>query len=306
MKTSELLWILLQKDNLLGFIPQRIKEESVHEEEKVTKNLYRDYSLFKNDLWKDLCLNNPNLDELVLYKQSQRILDRFLFILFTEDKGILPPNVTTIIVDQWNKLKELDEYQTLYSRFVKFFGYLNSRYSGANYTIPAFNGGLFKPDPVLNGLKLSDAVLEKHVLKMTDYDFDTEVDTNILGHIFEHSLNDIESVRAQLAGEEVDKSKTKRKKDGVFYTPKYITKYIVDNTVGKLCEEKKAEIGIDEEEFAKDRKGRRKDTLKKLDAQLEDYREWLLQLTICDPACGSGAVPQPSIGISNGRAPLCG
>ena len=36
-----------------------------------------------------------------------------------------------------------------------------------------------------------------------------------------------------------DKQKSKRKKDGVFYTPKYITKYIVENTVGKLCQEKK-------------------------------------------------------------------
>ncbi|MDD3722601.1 MAG: hypothetical protein PHW92_08950 [Lutibacter sp.] len=46
-------------------------------------------------------------------------------------------------------------------------------------------------------------------------------------------------IKAQLAGETIDKSKTKRKKDGVFYTPKYITKYIVENTVGKLCEEKR-------------------------------------------------------------------
>ena len=51
-----------------------------------------------------------------------------------------------------------------------------------------------------------------------------------------------ESVLAGFAGEVVDKSKTKRKKDGVFYTPKYITKYIVDNTVGRLCEEKKREF----------------------------------------------------------------
>ena len=31
---------------------------------------------------------------------------------------------------------------------------------------------------------------------------------------------------------------SKRKKDGIFYTPKYITKYIVENTVGKLEDEK--------------------------------------------------------------------
>ncbi|NBP57863.1 restriction endonuclease subunit M, partial [bacterium] len=123
----------------------------------------------------------------------------------------------------------------------------------------------------------------------TTYDFSSEVDVNILGHIFENSLNDIEAVTAQLEGQEIDKSKTKRKKDGVFYTPKYITKYIVDNTVGKLCDEKKAELNIIDEEYAKGRTNRKKETLKKLDENLQAYRKWLLDITICDPACGSGA-----------------
>ena len=285
----KLLWLFLQKDNLLRGVPEMVKEESLLEEERVTKRLYKDYSAFKNDLWQDMCRNNSESDELELYKKSQKLLDRFLFIFFAEDKGLLPPNSISLIVEQWKKLKELDEYKPLYSRFQKYFGYMNDGFKGKNYEIHAYNGGLFKADPLLDDLTISDDLLEKHVLKLTEYDFETEVDTNILGHIFEHSLNDIENVRAQLAGEELDKSKTKRKKDGVFYTPKYITKYIVDNTVGKLCEEKKTEIGIDEEEFAKDRKGRRSDTLKRLDEQLKQYREWLLQLTICDPACGSGA-----------------
>ena len=92
----------------------------------------------------------------------------------------------------------------------------------------------------------------------------------------------------QLEGAEIDKSKTKRKKDGVFYTPKYITKYIVENTVGKLCDEKKAEIEILEEDYYTDKK-RQKKTIKGLVDKLEAYRKWLLQVTIIDPACGSGA-----------------
>jgi tRNA1(Val) A37 N6-methylase TrmN6 len=112
---------------------------------------------------------------------------------------------------------------------------------------------------------------------------------NILGHIFENSLNEIESVSAEIEGGEFDKQTSKRKKDGVFYTPKYITKYIVENTVGKLCLEKKEELGFEEEQYFRGRKNRNKDTLKKLVDILDEYREWLLQLTICDPACGSGA-----------------
>ena len=77
---------------------------------------------------------------------------------------------------------------------------------------------------------------------------------------------------------------SKRKKDGVFYTPQYITKYIVENTLGKLCKEKKIELDINEETYAPSTKRSRERI-----QILENYRNWLLGLTICDPACGSGA-----------------
>ena len=136
---------------------------------------------------------------------------------------------------------------------------------------------------------INDALLLTHSRKLANYDFESQVDVNILGHIFENSLNEIESVNAEIEGDTFDKQTSKRKKDGVFYTPKYITKYIVENTVGKLCEEKKAELGFEEAEYFKSRKGRNKDTLLNLVAILDTYRDWLLQITICDPACGSGA-----------------
>lgn len=290
----KLMWLLLQKDNLLSGLPKKIKEESLLAEEQITKQLYRDYSAFKQELWQDLVAQNPEQDELLLYKKSQKLLDRFLFIFFAEDKGLLPPNSIMEIVNQWVKLKELDEYRPIYERFKKYFGYLNTgRVIPGKPEIHAYNGGLFAPDPILDTLTISDSVLEKHVRKLTEYDFESEVDTNILGHIFEHSLNDIENVRAQLAGQEVDKSKTKRKRDGVFYTPKYITKYIVDNTLGRLCTEKKAELQLVDEEFSKYLHYKTKEAERKRKAELkhklDTYRNWLLQLTICDPACGSGA-----------------
>ncbi|MDZ7775292.1 MAG: DNA methyltransferase [Bacteroidales bacterium] len=129
----------------------------------------------------------------------------------------------------------------------------------------------------------------KHTLRLSGYDFETDVDVNILGHIFEHSIGEIESVQAEIRGEAVDRQKTQRKKEGIFYTPKYITKYIVENTVGRLCEEKRQELGIVDEEYTKGRRHRKMATLKALNQKLDDYRVWLLSLTILDPACGSGA-----------------
>jgi type I restriction-modification system DNA methylase subunit len=245
--------------------------------------------VFKNELWQDLVKNNAKHDKLLLYKKSQKLLDRFLFILFSEDKGLLPPNSIVEIVKQWEKLKDMDEYRPLYDRFKKYFNYMNEGHKGKEHEIFAYNGGLFLPDELLDAIVISDVVLNKHIVKLAGYDFASEVDVNILGHIFEHSLAEIEAVTAELEGKEIDKSKTKRKKDGIFYTPKYITKYIVENTVGKLCTEKKTELEIIEDEFTKERKNRKKETLKKLDSKLKQYREWLLQITICDPACGSGA-----------------
>lgn len=283
-----ILYLCLGYENVAGDIPEKIKKESVSQEDTITKKLYKDYSIFKRELFQSLVAQNPEFDQLELFKKSQKLLDRLLFLFFGEDRGLLPPNSVRLILQQWDKLKDLDEYVPLYDRFKKYFGYLNTGFSGKQFDVFAYNGGLFKPDEVLDQIKIDDTLLYTHTHKLSEYDFDSEVDVNILGHIFENSLNEIDEIKAQLEGQEIDKSKTKRKKDGVFYTPKYITKYIVENTVGKLCTEKKEELGIVEEDYFADKKRQQK-TKELLLQKLKEYREWLLQLTIIDPACGSGA-----------------
>ena len=284
----ELLYLCLAFENISADIPAKIKNESVSKEDEITKKLYKDYSVFKRELFKNLSEQNPEFDPLELFKKSQKLLDRLLFLFFGEDRGLLPPNSVRLILEQWNKLKDLDEYVPLYDRFKKYFGYLNTGFKGKDFSVFAYNGGLFKPDEVLDTITIDDDLLYQHSLKLSEYDFASEVDVNILGHIFENSLNEIDEIKAQIEGQEIDKTKTKRKKDGVFYTPKYITKYIVENTVGKLCEEKKTELGIAEEDYSTDKKRQQKTKLALLQ-KLEDYRTWLHQITIIDPACGSGA-----------------
>ena len=284
----QLLYLCLGFENISLDIPSKMKSESVSQEDAITKKLYKDYSVFKRELFLNLTILNPDYEPLELFKKSQKLLDRLLFLFFGEDRGLLPPNSVRLILEQWNKLRDLDEYVPLYDRFKKYFGYLNVGFKGKQYDVFAYNGGLFKADEVLDNIIIDDELLYKHSLKLADYDFASEVDVNILGHIFENSLNELDEVKAQLEGQEIDKSKTKRKKDGVFYTPKYITKYIVENTVGKLCEDKKAEFTIVEEEYFTDKKRQQKTKLTLLQ-KLDDYRAWLHQITIIDPACGSGA-----------------
>jgi len=287
------LWLCLAYSNVSGNLPKQIKDESISSEDKITKQFYNEYASFKQALFEDLLKKNPSYDKLTLFKKSQKLLDRLLFILFAEDCGLLPPNSIAEVIKNWESLKELDEYRPLYERFKKYFSYLNTGHKGKKHDFFAYNGGLFAQDNILDNIEISDDVLLQHLSIINRYDFSSEVDVNILGHIFEHSLSEIEeitnSITAQTGFVNIEqKNIGKRKKDGVFYTPRYITVYIVENTLGKLCAEKKNELGINETEYFSDKK-RQKATVAKLEKRLLDYRNWLLSLTICDPACGSGA-----------------
>ena len=288
------LYLCLAWQQVEHGIALQMKQESVSSEDQITKALYKDYSQFKRVLFADILKQNPTPDgkdekewQLLLFKKTQKLLDRLLFIFFAEDCGLLPPNMIMQIVEEWEQLKDLDMDVSLYERIKKHFGYLDTGYQGKKYEIFAYNGGLFKNDEVLDNLKISDDILAEHTRRLSAYDFESDVDVNILGHIFENSLSEIEEVTQQINNGEAPQT-SKRKQDGVFYTPQYITKYIVENTVGRLCAEKKKKLNIVEDEYLSDQRRQLKTKQRLLD-QLKEYRDWLLQLTILDPACGSGA-----------------
>lgn len=288
------LYLCLAWQQIEHGIAIKMKQESVSSEDQITKALYKDYSEFKRVLFADILEHNPTPVgkdtkdwQLLLFKKTQKLLDRLLFFLFAEDAGLLPPNMILQILDEWKQLKDLDMDVPLYERIKKHFGYLDTGYRGSRYEIFAYNGGLFKPDEVLDNIKISDEILAEHTRKLSAYDFASDVDVNILGHIFENSLSEIEEVTQQITRGEAPQT-SKRKQDGVFYTPQYITKYIVENTVGRLCAEKKTELNIIKEEYDA-AQYRQLKTKQRLLEQLQQYRQWLLGLTIVDPACGSGA-----------------
>jgi type I restriction-modification system DNA methylase subunit len=287
-------YLYLRKEGLLDKnLPKLLRQETKFHEEEISKKLYKDYSNFKRSFFENAVKNNPQFDKLELFKKSQKFLDRILFLLFAEDKGLVGTNSIVNIVERWSGADD-DYYQPLYEMVNKYFGHL---YKGYTYQktgeiIPQFGGELFAPDQLLESLKIDDDILKNDLLILSKYDFNTDVDVNILGHIFEHSLNEVDDVEAELRGEVLDKTKSKRKKDGVFYTPKYITKYIVDNTLGKLCNEKKTELNLDEDIAIYDYQksdGKLNEKGKNLFERLNNYKSWLLTVKVCDPACGSGA-----------------
>ncbi len=292
----KLMYLILRKDAIFNDLPYKLKEETRFHEKNISEQLYKDYSNFKNKIFENIVKRNPEIDKLTLFKKSQKLLDRLLFIFFAEDCGLLPANSISRIIERYEQLKKLDAYKPLYEIYLQYFGYMNIGRKGQITAddIPAYNGGLFEEDKLLDNLKIDDKVLKADSLKLSAYDFNTDVDVNILGHIFEHSLNEIEEIEQKInLNLQGFKSRTsKRKKDGVFYTPKYITQYIVENTIGTLCTEKRKEMNIYEIEFDNSyntKRGKLNKKGKELFSNFNKYKKWLESLKILDPACGSGA-----------------
>ena len=155
--------------------------------------------------------------------------------------------------------------------------------------ISKYNGGLFATDELLDSLIIDDFILNDNVQILSNYDFASEISVNILGHIFAQSLKALEELQANIDNVNFDKTKSKRKKDGVFYTPEYITRYIVENTLGKMCSEKREELLIGNGILIPSNPKKLTKQEQQTKDNLQEYKNWLLNLKILDPACGSGA-----------------
>ncbi|WP_198304917.1 Eco57I restriction-modification methylase domain-containing protein [Arcobacter vandammei] len=286
------LHLMLSFESIKEQIPLKIKEKSNLFEQNISKELYKDFSDFRTALFDNIVKNNFGtkvltlavLDKSTLLRLTQKLCDRIIFILFAEDRGLLNTNTIKEIREEFTNQK-FTSYK-LYDIYKFYFEAINN--GNDKLQIPKYNGGLFAKDELLDSLIIDDEILDEKAQKLSNYDFVSEISVNILGHIFEQSLTDLEELQANIENIDFDKSKSKRKKDGVFYTPEYITKYIVENTLGKICKEKREElnIGFIGTETLVSANKKAKEQIKQ---NLLTYKDWLLNLKILDPACGSGA-----------------
>src|SRR5574344_1406390 len=278
------LHLLISYESIKDDVPLKLKEKSNSFEQDISKKLYKDFSNFRTLLFENIVKNNTNIDKQTLLRLTQKLCDRIIFILFAEDRDLLRTNMIKEIREEFINQKFTN--YTLYDIYKFYFDAISN--GNEKLDIPKYNGGLFATDELLDSLIIDDFILDENVQILSNYDFASEISVNILGHIFEQSLTDLEELQANIDNVNFDKTKSKRKKDGVFYTPEYITRYIVENTLGKMCLEKREELKIVDISSPSNPK-----KLTKIEQQtkenLQEYKNWLLNLKILDPACGSGA-----------------
>ncbi|RXI27336.1 hypothetical protein CRU89_06410 [Aliarcobacter trophiarum] len=279
------LHLILSYENIKDEIALKIKDKSNLFEQNISKKLYKDFSNFRTLLFDNLVKNNKTLDKQTLLRLTQKLCDRIIFILFAEDRALLRTNTIKEIREEFINQKFTN--YTLYDIYKFYFEAINK--GNDKLQIPQYNGGLFAVDELLDSLIIDDFILDENVQILSNYDFASEISVNILGHIFEQSLTDLEELQANIDNVNFDKTKSKRKKDGVFYTPEYITRYIVENTLGKMCSEKREELLIGNGILIPSNPKKLTKQEQQTKDNLQEYKKWLLNLKILDPACGSGA-----------------
>ena len=191
---------------LIGTADQTIDEAFLEELDQFRDELAR---AFKN--------HNPKLDGDTLTELTQRTLDRLVFLRFLEDKHIEPQN----------RIAYFGDKGTAWQDFIAESRRLDGIY----------NGIVYKKHEILDapGFKLDDdafsGICERLSHLNSPYDFNA-IPIHILGSIYERFLGKVIVATDKRA--RVEEKPEVRKAGGVYYTPEYIVRYIVENTVGKL------------------------------------------------------------------------
>ena len=279
-----------------------LNKESISEERKFTNEFYKLYHETRLMLIKEYTLNgNISRSESIHY--AQLFLNRVIFIFFAEDTGKLRRRV---LYD--NILASLDRKLVFeHSRYVSdtitnLFESLNK--GSQQLDIFGFNGGLFREklpltiyfndlrdtsffeeEKIESQLKkevpLSPGAIEvfnqyldkvnpiiRNLVPMRTFDFSSELNVNILGHIFEQSITDLEALQNNIS--------LTRKQEGIYYTEDYITDFICRQTIIP-CLSKRGDITSVE------------DLIQEYAGNISELEKRFEQIKIIDSACGSGA-----------------
>jgi type I restriction-modification system DNA methylase subunit len=211
----------------------------------VSRLLFADLTEWRRELFRHLRPYNPLWSVEQIDEAVQRILDRLIFIRTCEDRGIEEARLLPMLRQWRDQGRKKDLVKQLNALFREFDAAYDSR--------------LFAPH-LCEELTSEPAPYERIIEGLYQvpggygqYDFNA-IDADVLGTIYEQYLGH----RAQdPEGRQVVDKRAKRKAQGIYYTPQFVVRYIVGQTLGRYLQE-------------------------------HDYRQ-ARQVKVLDMACGSGS-----------------
>src|SRR3989338_8338904 len=198
----------------------------------VTAKLYEDLNEARALLSEAFLTWNPTLrsNPTLLDEGVQKVLDRIIFIRVAEDRGIEEATLRPLARDwaaNWYDRQKRDKhlYQSMAEKFRELDG--------------IYNSNIFAPHPsdhwVDEKNSLQD-IAEKFYGKEGYYEYDFKaMPADVLGTVYEQYLgHKLAKAEKGGLGMDVAKDARKRKEQGIYYTPRFIVDYIVENALGPV------------------------------------------------------------------------
>lgn len=282
---------------------ERARAEAAFYEERVAKSLSK---LVFEDIFPALTAAvagaSPETPLEEVRDASLVLLYRLLFLLYAEDRDLLPVNsegyddyaLRPKRLEVGDRMGRGDAFSTSASQIWNRIADLSRIVDrgDASIGIPPYNGGLFAPanTPLLDQLRLPDSVLAPVVDKLSferqgsnrRYINYRDLTVQQLGSIYERLLEH-EVVREDgvIA---VRPNAFARKNSGSYYTPDELVTLILEKTLEPLFEDANAGFSAAVSRIKKD------DAEDYIRAELGDAdpAQAILRLRVCDPAMGSG------------------
>ena len=235
-------------------------------------------------------------------------LYRLLFVLYAEDRGLLPVNDPRyddyglrkrVREEVARRMAEEDTFSAnachYYNRLSELFRQIDQ--GDESIGLPPYNGGLFAPDtaPILERVRVPDNVIADIIYDLShtaagqgdggrrfvNY---RDMSVQQLGSIYERLL-EREPMRSEDGSVEIRLEPYARKDSGSFYTPQELVDLIVDQTLKPLVEQRLRAFEDRSQKLKSDRRPKceRREVLLRLDPA-----EAILKLKVLDPAMGSG------------------
>ncbi|MBU4030660.1 N-6 DNA methylase [Patescibacteria group bacterium] len=242
--TDKRLWWLskesIEKGELNKYAEENFKKPK---REPVDKQLASDLIKWRRILFDNLRAWNDDkkFSNQQIIESVQKLLNRFIFIRTTEDRGIEDQKLREAIRN-WENNQDKTDF--LWQKIKELFGYYRKIYDSKLFDEHTCDILEYQDD------FLAEVISEFYKNKKgIRYNF-ASINADILGSVYEQYLSKIQL-------EKKEKKNSKRKSQGIYYTPRYIVDYIIKNTLGEALKDKPGHEAV--------------------------------KIKILDPACGSGS-----------------
>ena len=220
----DFLWNTFSKERVLQGSFDKFVKSDTHKKGTATvdKEFLQSLDSWRTYLATSISRNNRELSEDEINFVVQQTLDRIIFLRIAEDRGIEP----------YGALKEASGQGDYYKNLFRQFWQADAKY----------NSGLFdfKKDKISADIQIDNKVIKTIINELyypeSPYEFSV-LSVEILGSAYEQFLGKTITIdKAHRV--KIEEKPEVRKAGGVYYTPQYVVDYIVQNTVGKLIEDK--------------------------------------------------------------------